>query len=152
MVFCIDKEKCEKLSNYLSQIIKILKDKKEVDAVFMNSYFIHIPVNSFFDQPGFVDGINIKLTFVCNSDLKITEKEVKELQTKILEELNYGISISGISKDVFIMQSDRLKYYLNDAEVLFDKTGEVSHAKCMTFLENKSEDAIEYQPSLNIRS
>lgn len=152
MVFCIDKEKCEKLSDYLSQLIKLLKEKDEIDAVFMNSYFIHIPVNSFFDQPGIVDGINIKLTMVCNTDLNVTNEQVKELKSKILEELNYGISISGISKDVFIMQSDRLKHYLNDADVIFDKTGDVTRSKNMIFMLEKSEDAITYQPRLNIRS
>ena len=46
---------------YLSQIIKILKEQKEIDSVIMNSYFIHIPINSLFDHSGIIDGININI-------------------------------------------------------------------------------------------
>lgn len=151
MVFCIDKEKCEKLSDYLSQIIKILKEQDEVDAIFMNSYLIHIPVNSPFTEPDIIDGINIRLTIICN--VKIDETtEIKELKEKVLDELNYNVLVSYISKETLMMKSDLLKFCLNDADIIFDKTGDVTMIKNAIFLFEKCEDAITYEPSLNIRS
>lgn len=152
MVFCIDREKWEKLSDYLSQIIKILKEQDEVEAVFMNSYFIHIPVNSFFDYPGIIDGININLTVVSNTQNEEYFESFRELKSKIFDELNYNVTLSSISKTTLMTKSDRFKYTLNDAEVIFDKTGDTTRSKSMIFLIDKSENSITYEPSLNIRS
>lgn len=152
MVFCIDQNKNEKLSEYLSQIIKELKTKEEVDSVIMNSYLIHVPVNSFFDIPGIIDGVNIKLTMICNAEIKETEESVKELKNKILEELNYNVVISTMPADALKLRTNRLNYYINDADIIFDKTGDVTLYKNLIFFESKSEESIEYQPHLNIRS
>ncbi len=152
MVFCIDQDKCDKLSDYLSQIVKIIKECKEVDALIMNSYLIHIPVNSIFDCGLLKDGINIKLTLICNSEKKTIEENVKSLKSKIIDELNYNVIISTMPSKFLNMRTGALRHYLNDAEILFDHTKEVTTAKNLIFLESKSEDVIEYQPSLNIRS
>lgn len=152
MVFCISQHNCEKLSEYLSQIIKILKEQKEIDSVIMNSYFIHIPINSLFDHSGIIDGINIKLTIICNSDLEEINESIKGLKSRILEELNYSVVLSAIPKDVLVMRTDSLKRHINDADVIFDKTGDVTLFKNMICFLEKSEDAIEYQPNLSIRS
>lgn len=152
MVFCIDKDKCEKLSNYLSQIIKILKEEAEVDAVFINSYFIHIPVNSFIEYPGVIDGININLTIVSNKESSENVETLQELKSTIFQELNYNLTLSSISKDNLLASKDCFKYYLNDADIIFDKTGDVTRSKDMIFLMDKSDNAITYEPNLSIRS
>lgn len=150
MVFCIGEEKREKLSDIISSVLHILKEDEGIEAAVMNSYIINLHPSPLFQGTGLVDGLNIKITIVVNDDRMYVSETLKAIKSKVLEELNYGLAYTIIGKNVLMSKTEGLKSLLNDGEILFDKTGETTLIKSSVF-KDKTQDAVTYQPALNIR-
>lgn len=150
MVFCIESEKNKELSRIISEISKLLIEDKDVEALIMNSYLIHIPYSELFMPSPLIDGINIKMFIVAKDDMKDYAEVLDHLRATCLERLNYNILFSVIYTGALRRDNDAIRMMLNDGEILFDKDGKSTSIKNMTFKE-KSLNVIEYEPKLNIR-
>ncbi len=152
MVFCIGEERCEKLSNYISRIVNAIKNDNRITAVAMNSYIIHLPLYSYNSYPNIIDGLNIRLTLICDDKIKFNNSIVESIKSQVLNELNYNITLEIISSSFLKENKERLKYFLTDSDILFDHKGDLTFIKNSFFYCDKSNDAVIYQPRLNIRS
>lgn len=162
VTFCIEEEKGKILSEYLETIVEKLYQKKYIDAVFMNRYWIHKNIYELYENivPDY-DGINLSLScVVLEPTIYYVDNfsEILKLHDEIYEKTGVHVFIQCISSQVF----DDIDYThrpnmnakrLADSTILFDKTSKLNPLRNKIIfytMDEHFENSVVFEPELTL--
>lgn len=159
ITFAIDREKREKLNQYLDEIGQILYSRDSIEAVFGLSYIVHKNLNDiYYNLVAERDGINIMLNYVDSQIDYAWNNKLKELIERIYEDTGINVILNPMSHDTF-MQRMRQKApasfhkTLGTSTMLFCRDAEInsSQLRAYVYFSEPYENAVKYEPPLTLK-